>query len=440
MKKINILLLYDREPRIATTLDDHLNSIKNLSRHKCYSLAMLGDLPKFLDLGRFDAIIIHYSLMALHDVYISHDAKMKIRKFAGLKAMFIQDEYRSVNKAINAMLLMKIDLLFTNFPEEEFENVYPKKILPKLEKVNVLTGYMPSKFKNYKKILPSQRELLVGYRGRKLPDWLGELGQEKYHIGVQFEKDLKEYPSVNCDISFREEDRIYGEGWIKFLLKCRAVLGVETGASVVDLTGDIQRNVEDAIKRNPEITFDQLKNMYFKNEDKKIKLNQISARCFEAAALRTVMILYEGEYSNRLTPWRHYIPLKKDHSNMSKVIDVLKNDEKCDEIAELAYKEVALEHKNSYEYFISVVDTAIDSCFKENMRSKKKVYSALGFRICSIPSLRTINLKYKRYRYIFVTLLLFRVIFRGLEPEQRDIMHSKIRDIYYKIMFYKKRV
>ncbi|MBT8506740.1 hypothetical protein B1F79_04690 [Coxiella-like endosymbiont of Rhipicephalus sanguineus] len=51
----------------------------------------------------------------------------------------------------------------------------------------------------------------------------------------------------------------------------------------------------------------------------KIDYNQISPRHFEAVATKTLQILYEGEYSNILKPWVHYVPLKKDYSNFDEV-------------------------------------------------------------------------------------------------------------------------
>src|SRR5690606_11640045 len=149
-----------------------------------------------------------------------------------------------------------------------------------------------------------------------------------------------------CDISYREEDRLYGNAWIKFLSRCKAVLGVESGASVFDFTGDIQRNVERHLARDPTATFETLRDLYFRDAEGKISLAQISPRSFESAALRTLMILYDGEYSGILVPWRHYVPLRKDHSNMDEVVAALRDPVRCREIVDCAYREVALDPRN----------------------------------------------------------------------------------------------
>src|SRR3546814_45985 len=158
---------------------------------------------------------------------------------------------------------------------------------------------------------------------RKLPAWLGSHGQEKWLIAERFATDAWRF-GLTTDISCREADRIYGAKWTDFLMNCKAVLGTESGSGVCDFTGEIQARVEEHVARDPDVPFEVLRELYFKSEDGRLMMNVISPRCFEAAALRTLMILYEGRYSGRLIPWRHYVPLKRDHSNMDEVVAVLR--------------------------------------------------------------------------------------------------------------------
>ena len=54
-------------------------------------------------------------------------------------------------------------------------------------------------------------------------------------------------------------------------------------------------------------------------------MNVISPRCFEAAALRTLMVMYEGEYAGILEAGRHYVELKRDHSNIDEVVSAIRS-------------------------------------------------------------------------------------------------------------------
>ena len=124
-KRLNILLLCDYHEGVAATVRDHIVALESCSRHKWWRLSMLGDIPERLDLDRFDAIVVHYTLVASSNAYLSEVARQRLAAFSGLKAIFIQDEYRFVDKSIDAMRQIGISILFTCVPSAEIENVYP---------------------------------------------------------------------------------------------------------------------------------------------------------------------------------------------------------------------------------------------------------------------------------------------------------------------------
>src|SRR5262249_53162455 len=90
-----------------------------------------------------------------------------------------------------------------------------------------------------------------------------------------------------------------------------------------------------------------------------VVIQVISPRCFEAAALRTLMILYPGLYSGILEPWRHYVPLKRDHSNMDEVVAVVRDPIRAQKIIDAAYHEVALNPRYSFLAMVEEFDRDI---------------------------------------------------------------------------------
>lgn len=372
------LLLCDYRSDGAATVREHIDALRLKSRHKVYMLSIFGELPPNIDLRRFDVLMIHYSLVAAYDAYLSPMAREVIRCFRGLKVMFIQDEYRWVNDTVSVMQYMGIDLLFSCVPEAEIEKVYSKDRLPKLKTVNVFTGYVDNKLLQIDPIPYALRTFDVGYRARKISAWYGDLGREKWLIAERFIEDSMQF-ELRCDISYFEADRLYGQAWIDFIRSCRAIIGVESGASVFDFTGEIQRKVEAHERKEPGVSFETLREMYFKGLDGKIRVNQVSPRCFEAAALKTMMILYEGEYSGCLKSWRHYVPLRKDHSNMEEVVAALKDETTWQRITSTAYEEVALNRDYSFDAFAVKVDNAVEDAFDPGMRSERLAYSAEEF-------------------------------------------------------------
>ena len=82
----------------------------------------------------------------------------------------------------------------------------------------------------------------------------------------------------------------------------------------------------------------------------------ITPRSFEAIAYRTVQVLLKGEYRGVLEPWKHYLPLERDFSNIDKIVSYLSDDEKLQEIADLAYADII----DSNLYSSSVLGQGVD--------------------------------------------------------------------------------
>lgn len=419
MKPLNILLLCNRPVKNAdaSTVTDHLDAFLNFSKHSVTQLSFLRHLPSQLDLNRFDVVVIHYTIaigyMAEH--FISHKTKEIIRDFKGLKVVFIQDEYRSVNAVLQTLEFIGADVLFTCVPENEISKVYSDMALPNVLKANTLTGYVPKSLLNKRVPRISERRIDVGYRTRKPPYWLGELGYEKWQIADAFKEQVK-HSGLVLDLSYDESRRIYGEDWINFVSSCKAMLGVESGSSVFDFSGDLQKTVDSYVAQEPKVEFSVVQEKFLRPYENLIRLNQISPRCFEAAALRTVMVLYEGEYSGILQPWRHYIPIKKNFSNFKEVLAILNDDNKLQEMADRTYSEIALNPLYSYKHFIAGFDEVIETAFADrDLQAVKTSYSGLAYRIVLLTSV-----KYSLRRFVAVTL-------------QRIILGTVIRKLMFRI-------
>lgn len=373
MAGAKILLLCHFYPGAAGAIVDHIHAFRKFSKNEYFILSNLGDLPSWLDLSCFDALVFHYSLIACYDNYISPAGRKQIREFAGFKAAFVQDDYRWINDTVDAFAYMGIHALFPLAGPEIIDAVYSPEKLPGVRKETVLAGYVPTDLVGLAVKPFGERTMDVGYRARKLPAWMGSHTLQKWQIAERFLADAQRL-GLSVDISCREEDRIYGEPWIEFVSSCKATLGTESGASICDFTGDIQRKVEAHVKDNPDADFETLKRLYFEQEDGRIMMNVISPRCFEAAALRTLMVLYEGQYSGVLIPWRHFVPLKRDHSNMREVVDILRSPVRAQEIVDRAYREVAMDERYSYSAMVRLVDRVMDEEYVPTMARSRGGY------------------------------------------------------------------
>lgn len=383
-EKLNILILEGYYKKIASTVFDHLNSFKKYSKHNIIRYSIISGLPILaFNLNNFDVIVVHYTLSLFNESHFTLKILDKLKNFKGLKLVFIQDEYRQVNKVIEKINYIGFNILFTCVSDSEVEKVYPKNVLPNLKKINTLTGYVAEDLLRIKPKSYAKRKFDIVYRARKLPMWLGKIGQEKWQIAVNFLKHIQDL-NLKHDIKYQEEERIYGKKWIKFLNNSKAALGVESGSGIFDFTGNIQKDVEAYINHIPNATYEEVEGKFFPNLDGKIYLNQISPRCFECAALKTLMILFEGKYSGILEPWRHYVPLKKDFSNINQVVQVIKNHSIWSRITQIAYEEIALNIAYSYKKFIENFDaTIMREINTKNLSNKCSVlqFSIIKFNI-----------------------------------------------------------
>ena len=150
---------------------------------------------------------------------------------------------------------------------------------------NVLTGYVPKNFVSSDVQKIKDRSIDVSYRTRRMPFWLGELGKEKWFISEEFARRSVSL-DLRLDLSVEEIDRKYGSEWKNFIKNSKCVLGVESGASIIDFNGEIEKVVDTYVDKNPTASFEEVHALFLHKYEGSLKLNQISPRCFEAAALR----------------------------------------------------------------------------------------------------------------------------------------------------------
>ncbi|MCG9081338.1 hypothetical protein [Laribacter hongkongensis] len=336
----------------AATISEHLDSFGQMPGWKVWELSMLGNIPRGIDLSRFDAVGIHYTLH-LSDPnhhFLSPAAIQRLAEFHGLKCIWLHDEYRRVQQVLRILETAGVHIIFSLANGETLKVLYPADVLPSTRLETVLAGYLSQMWLQQSPPPIAQRPIEVGYRARRPPYWLGALGQEKINIGIGFAT-CPETAVLLQDISLEEQHRLYGDCWIKFLANCRTVLCVESGASVIDFTGEIEQQVEVACDADKSLTFEEASRRFLQGVDGRYMINPISPRVLEAAAMRCVMVAFPGHYSGLMRPWVHYIPLAKDFSNIDEVVAAIRDTALLERIAEQAWKDLACSPTNSYKAF-----------------------------------------------------------------------------------------
>jgi hypothetical protein len=357
--RLSILLLADNQRGHANTVLDHISSFFKYSSNKFYIYNPRWLATNFLlDLNEFDAVVIHYSLPIIHIHYVALDLREKLRQYKGLKIQFIQDDYRQVNEYTEMMRYIGINVLFTPYPTDKIPLIYNEERLPEVAKYTNLTGYIPERYKKLEAPPIATRPIDVGYRGRDIPFWLGVLSQEKAWIGEKFLQ-FAASTQLKCDIAWKEQERIYGKDWDRFISSCKAMLGTESGASITDFDGSAESKTKEYLKAHPHADFWEVYENVLVPYEGNLVENTISPRVFECAAHRTALILFPGEYSGILQPWVHYIPLEKDFSNIEIVLAKLRDIQFLEKMTQRTYEDLVATGKYSFRTFIKAFDSVV---------------------------------------------------------------------------------
>lgn len=278
-----------------------------------------------------------------------------LRSLRGYKVAIPQDEYVHSEAMCDFFSDFGIKTVFTCLPESEWQKVYPKKRSGLDHYVTVFTGYIDEiALERISRFEAIERSIDIGYRARKVPFWLGRHGQIKWLLAEKFLK-AAEGRDMKLDISTDAKDVILGEDWYRFLYKCRTVLGCEGGASLHDPDGKIRNSVDKFLLDHPDATFDEVEQKCFLGKAGNLKLFALSPRHFECCMTRTCQVLVEGEYGGIFKPGVHYIEIKKDWSNLDDVLNRIEDREYCRQIAENAYRDIALSGLYTYRKFVESV-------------------------------------------------------------------------------------
>lgn len=369
-----ILLIYDINSCHINTIREHVNAFGLYSKNEItyYNGTRKEKISQaFID--TFDVVVVHYSIRVSVPDFFSENIHSKLNRFNGVKILLIQDEYDTLPSTYKYMEEAKYDIIFTCVPEEFHEYVYPASRFPLLKFVNNFTGYTSYNLFNFHTIPMKDRNTDVFYRGRRLPYFYGTLGVEKYEIGIRFSQKCDELGlNLHLNLESNDSERIYGDAWYKVISRSKTMLGTESGSNVFDFNGNLQKLITKDIEAGSD--YNDIFSKYIEPLEKEVKMNQISPKLFEAIALKTVLILYEGEYSGILTPNRHYIPLKKDFSNFEEVVALIGNNEALQKIADTVFNEIGLNPELSYKHYVqNMFDVAVDNNVRFIKKSELKV-------------------------------------------------------------------
>jgi hypothetical protein len=310
-------------------------------------------------LSEFDAVLTAYCVHLYMPDHASEDYLQQLETFPGVKLLTAQDEYVRTDVLRAAIKRLGFHAVLTCVPPESVSFVYPPEFSRGAEFTTVLTGYAPEEIPQGRKSLPlAQRPIVIGYRGGHIDGRYGRLGFDKFEIGRRM-REVCEARGIPCDIEWSIDKHIFGRAWYDFLASCRVILGSESGCNVFDFDGTIERAHRELSRGRGFVPYQEFR-QFTDPREHEVNMGQISPRVFETAAVGTPMILFEGRYSGVIEPWKHYIPLAKDFSNVEDVLSKINDFEFLTALASRARDYLISSQKFGYRAFVRQVDNILN--------------------------------------------------------------------------------
>jgi hypothetical protein len=146
------------------------------------------------------------------------------------------------------------------------------------------------------------------------------------------------------------------------------------------------------------VTYEEVAERHLKHVEGRIRMNQVSPRVFEAAMLRTALVLFEGGYSNVVRPDRHFIALRKDFSNVDEVLTRLADDDGLQSMVDLTYSEIIASGRYGYRQFIDGFDAVVTDCVGSRSRTRAASGSVAARHSAALPGTSSQPLRAKQGR------------------------------------------
>ena len=346
LARLNVLVVYSGFPTRAT-LRDGLFAFRRYSGERVFYLNLrIMRVPRYVTKIKFDLIIFHTLFFAgrfdREFLRRSFRRAAPLAKLDAVKVILPQDEFIN-SEAVNDFIRdFGIDCIFSVQPEAVWDDVYRGVDRNRVAIRPILTGYLDDD--RAKKIealaATAKRDIDIGYRtAGDAPAWFGRHGFLKRVIAERFVQ-KGAGSGLRLDISTSARHTLMGDDWYRFLARCKYTLGVEGGTSILDRDGSIRLRTEAYQAAHPDATFEELERACFPGVDGTFSGFAISPRHLEACAARACQILTEGHYNGILEPGKHYIAVKRDFSNVSEIIDLVRSDTKRDEIVARAHRDI----------------------------------------------------------------------------------------------------
>lgn len=284
-----------------------------------------------------------------------------IKDIDAVKFAFPQDDYHQSETLDELFFDWSIDHVYPAVPRHH-SMLYPRTSR-RAHIETALTGYVDDRsideFAQFNKRF-SERTIDVAQRVTFYSPLGGRLAQIKGRLALAM-KAAADEAGLRTDISARDEDRIFGDDWLRFLGNARSITGAPSGVSVWDPKGEIHDKVLEFESSHPDATFEEVERACFPGQDGLYDFSTVSPRLFEAALMRCGQVLIEADYLGVLEPHQHYVPVKPDFSNLTDAVAELQDETLATRRIAACFDALIMDRKFRYSAFVARVLKDVDA-------------------------------------------------------------------------------
>ena len=350
---MRLLILHALLPDSRQTTIDHVGCyLRHLPGCEIVFHHLRQPTERLRRLAPIDGIVLNYCFLGHRQVPQLPEIRARYRDLPSFGPIVAlpQDDYTRYAILDDWLHELGAAHIFTPLADHR-DHLYPQ-CLATARFHSALTGYVEED--RLARLAPTcrplrERPIDLGTRVRSHAPYVGRYGQRKGALAEALAARLAG-SGLRLDLSTRPEDTLHGERWFDFLASCRFVVGQNGGASLADPDGSIRARVECFVAERPDASFEEVERACFPGLDGLHLMTAPSPRLFEAAATRTCQILVEDDYLD-LEPWRHYLPLRQDLSNLDEVTAAMHDLGRAQEIADACYDELIASGRFSYRSF-----------------------------------------------------------------------------------------
>lgn len=441
----NILVLYRKtEFDKRRTVRDHLYSFKRYAqgcRFVYFNVLGPGSFSKALLAFEFDAVILHYTFLALrfgkwedYQAYYQSIRPM-LTRLKGIKVLMPHDEYFATRALWDLASVLGVRRIYASCYPHDYAALFPpdKTGGEDLCKT-VLTGYVEeSLIPRLSRLRKSaDRPLDIGYRAAESSFFFGRHGLVKSRVAKELLAALPRFPNLKADIRLtgdRHKNSIQGDKWLRFLASCRTAPGCLGGSSLMDPEGRTREAVIAYTKTHPDAGYEEVRDHCYQTPDGQIQTYLLGPRHFECALTRTCQLLVEGDYHGILSPGVDYIEIKADYSNLDDVLRRIADKDYCARIAEQCYEHLVASGRYTYRQFANDIADDLSALAGNQSAASPAAFRRMRFSNAAHVSLHRLGLTLRGWFY-WLTNLFSRLCPKTYEKMRARLFPGRARDTF----------